>query len=145
MPLALDQGIGAVVWSPLAGGQLTGKIGRGRPAPAGSRHAQIGWIAPPTEPERLYAIVDALEATASEVGRSVSQVALAWLLRRPSVATLVIGARDEAQLRDNLGAVGFTLDAAQARRLDEASARPPVYPYWHQRRTSMDRNPPPVP
>ncbi len=144
MPLALDQKVGAAVWSPLAGGQLTGKIARGRPAPAGTRNAQIGWIAPPVELERLYAIVDVLEAIARETGRSVSQVALAWVLGRPTIATVIIGARDEAQLRDNLAAAELKLDAGQVKRLDEVSARPPVYPYWHQRRTSMDRNPPPV-
>jgi aryl-alcohol dehydrogenase-like predicted oxidoreductase len=144
MPLALDQGVGAVVWSPLAGGQLTGKIGRGRKAPAGTRNAQIGWIAPPVEPEFLFGVVDALEATAKEVGRSVSQVALRWVLQRPTVSTVIMGARNEAQLRDNLGAAEFALSAEQMKRLDAASARPPIYPYWHQRRTSLDRNPPPV-
>ena len=144
MPLAIDQKVGAVVWSPLAGGQLTGKIGRGRPAPAGTRYAQIGWIAPPVEPEFLYRVVDALEEVAKEVGRSVSQVALNWVLQRPTVATVIIGARTEAQLRDNLQAADFTLGAEQMKKLDAASARPPIYPYWHQRRTSMDRNPPPV-
>ena len=144
MPLALDQGVGAVVWSPLAGGRLTGKMGRGRPAPSGTRVAQIGGMGPAFPEEQFFTVVETLEALARETGRSVSQVALNWLLQRPSVATVVIGARNEAQLRDNLGAGDFALDAGQIKRLDEASARPPIYPYWHQRRTSLDRNPPPT-
>jgi aryl-alcohol dehydrogenase-like predicted oxidoreductase len=144
MPLGLDQKVGTVVWSPLAGGRLTGKLGRNRPAPAGSRHAQIGALGPSVPDEQLYAIVDVLEALAGETARSVSQIALNWLLRRPTIATVVIGARDEKQLRDNLGAADFQLEAEQVARLDRASERPPVYPYWHQRRTSTDRNPPPV-
>jgi aryl-alcohol dehydrogenase-like predicted oxidoreductase len=144
MPLGLDQKVGAVVWSPLAGGQLTGKIGRNRPAPAGSRHAALGSLGPPCPPERLNAIVDVLEAVAAEVRRSVSQVALNWVLQRPTIATAVIGARNEAQLRDNLASVEFKLTADQIKRLDDVSAKPLAYPYWHQRRTSKDRNPPPV-
>jgi aryl-alcohol dehydrogenase-like predicted oxidoreductase len=144
MPLALDQKVGTVVWSPLAGGRLTGKIGRNRPAPAGTRTAILAGLGPPAPEERLYAIVDALETVAGEVGRSVSQVALNWLLQRPSIATLVIGARTEAQLRDNLGAAEFKLGAEQVARLDAASEVLPAYPYWHQRRTFLDRNPPPV-
>jgi aryl-alcohol dehydrogenase-like predicted oxidoreductase len=144
MPLAIDQKVGAVVWSPLAGGQLTGKIGRDRPAPAGTRHATIGSLGPMIPQEQFHDIVDALEAIAKEADRSVSQVALNWLLLRPTVATVVIGARNEAQLRDNLAAVDFKLTAEQVARLDKVSARPLAYPYWHQRRTSMDRNPPPT-
>lgn len=145
MPLALDQKVGTVVWSPLAGGQLTGKIGRGRPAPEGSRLASQGSMGPAVPEERLFRVVDALEAIAAEVGRSVSQVALNWVLHRPSVASVVIGARDEAQLRDNLGAVDFALSAEQVDRLDAASAVPAIYPYWHQQFTFAERNPPPVP
>jgi aryl-alcohol dehydrogenase-like predicted oxidoreductase len=145
MPLALDQKIGAVVWSPLGGGRLTGKMGRDRPAPAGSRHAAIGALGPEIPQDQFFTLVDVLEAIAKEVGRSVSQVALNWVLRRPTVATVVVGARNEAQLRQNLGAVEFTLSDEQIARLDAASARPLAYPYWHQRRTSLDRNPPPVP
>jgi aryl-alcohol dehydrogenase-like predicted oxidoreductase len=144
MPLAIDQKIGTVVWSPLAGGRLSGKLGRGRPAPDGTRTAILGGMGPAYPAEQLYDIVAALEAVAGELGRSVSQVALNWLLRRPTVATVVIGARDEAQLRDNLGAADFALTAEQVARLDTVSERPPIYPYWHQRRTSLDRNPPPV-
>ncbi|MET0529682.1 MAG: aldo/keto reductase [Microvirga sp.] len=144
MPLALEESVGAVVWSPLSGGQLTGKIARNRPAPEGSRYEQQGSHGPEYPREQLYDIVDVLEAIAKEVGRSVSQVALNWVMHRPSISSVVIGARNESQLRDNLGAVAFQLSAEQVRRLDEVSARPPIYPYWHQRRTSMDRNPPPI-
>ncbi|HKU98025.1 MAG TPA: aldo/keto reductase [Vineibacter sp.] len=145
MPLALDQKVGAVVWSPLAGGRLTGKIGRNRPAPAGSRTAALGGMGPPYPQDQLYTIVDTLEAIAGEVGRSVSQVALNWVLRRPTVATVVVGARNEQQLRDNLGAVDFQLSPEQVKRLDDASARPMVYPYWHQQSTYAERNPLPIP
>jgi aryl-alcohol dehydrogenase-like predicted oxidoreductase len=144
MPLALDQKVGAVVWSPLAGGQLTGKVSRTRPAPAGTRMAQQGSLGPSCPPERLYAIVDVLEALAQETGRSVSQVALNWVLRRPTVSTVVIGARNEQQLMDNLRAAEFTLTPEQVARLDRASDVPPVYPYWHQRQAFAARNPPPV-
>jgi len=145
MPLGLDQKVGAVVWSPLGGGRLTGKMGRGRPAPAGSRTAQIGVLGPEPPQELFDAVVAELEAIAAELGRSVAQVALNWVLRRPTISTVVVGARNEEQLRQNLGAVEFQLTDEQVARLDKASARPPAYPYWHQRRTSLDRNPPPVP
>ncbi len=144
MPLALDQKVGTLVWSPLAGGLLTGKIGRGRKAPAGSRFAVLGSHGPAVPQEQLYAIIDVLEAIARETGRSVSQVALAWVLGRPSVTCVIVGARNEAQLRDNLGAAGFALSAEQVSRLDAASARPPIYPYWHQWSNFAERNPPPV-
>jgi aryl-alcohol dehydrogenase-like predicted oxidoreductase len=144
MPLGLDQKVGAVVWSPLGGGRLTGKMGRGRSAPQGSRTAQIGVLGPELPQEQFDEIVAVLEAIAAELGRSVSQVALNWVLRRPTISTVVVGARNEAQLRQNLGAVEFALSEEQVARLDKASARPPAYPYWHQRRTSLDRNPPPV-
>ncbi len=145
MPLALDQKVGAVVWSPLAGGRLTGKIGRDRPAPPGSRTAVLGGMGPDYPVEQFYAIVETLEAIAREAGRSVSQVALNWVLRRPTVATVVIGARNETQLRDNLGAVDFTLTPEQMQRLDAASDRPMAYPYWHQQSTYAERNPLPIP
>ena len=144
MPLGIQEKVGAVVWSPLTGGLLSGKIGRDRPAPEGSRSATIGELGPPTPPDVLYAITDALEAIAKETGRKVAQVALNWVLQRPTVSSVIIGARNEAQLRDNLAAADFTLTADQVKRLDEASKRPLAYPYWHQRRTSLDRNPPPV-
>lgn len=145
MPLGLAEGVGAVVWSPLGGGQLTGKMGRNRPMPAGTRHATIGSLGPTIPQEQLYDIVDVLEAVAKETARSVSQVALNWVMQRPTVSTVIIGARNEAQLRDNLGAAEFKLGDDQMARLDKVSQRPLAYPYWHQRRTSMDRNPPPVP
>jgi aryl-alcohol dehydrogenase-like predicted oxidoreductase len=144
LPLALDQGVGAVVWSPLGWGRLTGRIRRGQPLPSVSRLQStlaVG-LGPPIADEHLYRVVDALDSVAREIGRSVPQVALNWLLRRPSVSTVIIGARDEAQLRDNLGAAEFTLTAAQIEALDRASAVTPVYPYWHQR--SYERNPGPV-
>lgn len=145
MPLAIDQNLGTVVWSPLDGGRLSGKIGRGRRAPPGSRLAALGTRGPPVPDEQLYAIVDTLEAIARELGRSVPQVALRWVLQRPTVATVVIGARTEAQLRENLGAVEFTLSAEQMARLDDVSAKPPIYPYWHQWSVFAERNQPPVP
>jgi len=142
MPLGLDQKVGTVVWSPLAGGLLAGKVGRNRKAPDGSRVAALGGTGTALPDDDLYEITDALEAIAQETGRSISQVALNWLLRRPTVATIVIGARNEAQLKDNIGAAAFTLTPEQVKRLDEASARPKIYPYWHQERTYSERNPP---
>jgi aryl-alcohol dehydrogenase-like predicted oxidoreductase len=144
MPLGIAEKVGAVVWSPLAGGKLTGKISRTRKVPDGTRIAQIGAMGPQIPDEQLYAIVDVLEAVAGETGGTVSQVALAWVLARPTVATVVVGARTEAQLKENLGAAALKLNPEQIKRLDEASVRPLAYPYWHQRRTSLDRNPPPV-
>ncbi len=134
MPLALDQGVGAVVWSPLGWGRLTGKIRRGQPQPQVSRLKSkvIVDIGPPIPDEQLFKVVDALDEIARETGRSVPQVALNWVLGRPSVATVIIGARNEQQLRDNLGAVGWSLSTAQTAKLDAASATTLTYPYWHQ-------------
>jgi aryl-alcohol dehydrogenase-like predicted oxidoreductase len=143
MPLALDQGVGAVVWSPLGWGRLTGKIRRGQPLPGGSRLHGSAEFGPPVPDELLYRVVDALDAVAAETGKTVPQIAINWLLQRPSVSTIVIGARDEAQLRQNLGAVGWSLTGDQMARLDAASATTPVYPYWHQA-GFKERNPPPV-
>ncbi|WP_131112993.1 aldo/keto reductase [Lichenihabitans psoromatis] len=143
MPLGLDQKIGAVVWSPLGWGRLTGKIRRGQPIPAGSRLHKTAEQGPQMEDEYLYRVVDALDAVAEETGKSVPQVALAWLLTRPTVSTLVIGARNEEQLRQNLGAIGWSLTAEQIKTLDAASARPLPYPYWHQS-SFAERNPFPV-
>jgi aryl-alcohol dehydrogenase-like predicted oxidoreductase len=145
MPLGLDQGVGAVVWSPLGWGRLTGKIRRGQPLPATSRlndplQAEIG---PQIDDEYLYRVVDALDEVAKETDKSVAQIALNWLLQRPTVSTVVIGARNEGQLRDNLGAVGWNLTADQVAKLDKASAVTPAYPYWHQR-GFPERNPKPV-
>ncbi|ANW05753.1 aldo/keto reductase [Bradyrhizobium icense] len=146
MPLALDQGVGALVWSPLGWGRLTGRIRRGQPLPAGSRLRETAQFGPPVDEERLYRVVDVLDAVATETGRSVPQVAIAWLLTRPSVSSVIIGARDEAQLRDNLGAVGWSLTAEQIARLDKASAVMPCYPYYPYRTQEgfARLNPPPV-
>lgn len=144
MPLALDQGVGTVAWSPLAGGLLSGKVGRDRPPAEGTRMAVQDGPGRHYPREQLYAVIDELAAIAAEIGRSVSQVALNWVMYRPTVATVVIGARTEAQLRDNLGAASFRLSAEQIARLDKVSTRPLPYPYWHQRLTLPDRNPPPV-
>ncbi|WP_426422142.1 aldo/keto reductase [Bradyrhizobium genosp. A] len=146
MPLARDQGIGALVWSPLGWGRLTGKIRRDRPLPQNSRLHATAQFGPPVDEQRLYAIVDVLDAIAVETGRTVPQVAIAWLLSRPTVSSVIVGARDEAQLRDNLGAVGWSLSADQLKRLDEVSAVMPPYPYYPYRiQEGFARlNPPPV-
>ena len=145
MPLGLDQGVGAVVWSPLGWGRLTGKIRRGHPLPERSRLHDTAGFAPPVEEERLYRVVDALDAIAMETGRSIPQIALNWLLQRPTVSTVLIGARNEAQLRDNLGAVGWSLSAEQIATLDEASRVTPPYPYYpYWNGMFAERNPPPV-
>lgn len=145
MPLGIDQNVGAVVWSPLGWGRLTGKIRRGQPLPPGSRLHDTEGFAPPTDAERLYRVVDALDEVAAQTGRSVPQIALNWLLRRPTVATVLIGARNETQLRQNLEAASFALDAAHIERLNAASAvMPPYpyYPYWNGQFAEL--NPPPV-
>lgn len=129
MPLGADQGIGALVWSPLGWGRLTGKIGRNRPIPAVSRLHDTEQFAPPVEAELLYRVVDALEAIAAETGKTVPQIALNWLLRRPTVASVIIGARNEQQLLQNLGAVGWSLTPEQIAALDTASAVLPPYPH----------------
>jgi aryl-alcohol dehydrogenase-like predicted oxidoreductase len=143
MPLAQDQQVGTVVWSPLSGGQLSGKFSRDTPPPEGTRVAALG-TRPGLEREQFYDLVDVLRAIASEIGRTVPQIALNWVLQRPTVATLIIGARNEAQLRDSLGAVDFSLSAEHMQRLDKASERTPAYPYWHQRTIYGERNPPVV-
>ena len=143
MPLALDQGLGTMVWSPLGWGRLTGKIRRGQAIGEG-RIAQGGAAGgPEVEDEYLYTVVDALDAVARDTGKSIPQVALNWLLQRPSVANVVIGARDEAQLLQNLGALGWSLTAEQIASIDAASQRTPTYPYWHQRDFD-ERNPKPT-
>lgn len=145
MPLGLDQKVGAVVWSPLGWGRLTGKIRRGQPRPETSRlnHKLSNENGPQVSDDYLYQVVDALDEVAAETGKSVPQVALNWLLQRPTVSTVVIGARNEEQLRQNLGAVGWNLTAEQVAKLDAASDKPKIYPYWHQ--TGFDeRNPFPV-
>ena len=144
MPLALDQGVGTLVWSPLGWGRLTGKLRRGQPLPATSRLHVTAEQGPPVDDEYLYTVVDALDAVAKETERSVPQVALNWLLHRPTISSVVIGARNEEQLRQNLAAADFALSTTQIAALDKASDRTPTYPYWHQRGTFAQRNPPPV-
>ncbi|MFC5586530.1 aldo/keto reductase [Nitratireductor kimnyeongensis] len=134
MPLGLDQGVGALVWSPLGWGRLTGKIRRGAPLPEGSRLHDTASFGPPVDQDRLYRVVDALEELSSETGKSVPQVAINWLTRRPSVSSVIIGARNEEQLRQNLGAIGWTLSDEQVARLDTASLTDAAYPYFPYRR-----------
>ncbi|MFC7991877.1 aldo/keto reductase [Streptomyces pilosus] len=145
MPLGLDQGLGALVWSPLGWGRLTGRIRRGTPLPAGSRLHRTADYGPPVEDEHLYRVVDALDEIARETGKSVPQIALNWLLRRPTVSSVIIGARDEHQLRQNLGAVGWALTPGQVAALDAASVRTAPYPYFpYQRQEGFARLNPPV-
>ncbi|MFE6747740.1 aldo/keto reductase [Kitasatospora purpeofusca] len=134
MPLGQDQGVGALVWSPLGWGRLTGRIRRGTPVPPGSRLHDTADYGPPVADDLLYDVVDALDAIAAETGRTVPQVAINWLLRRPTVSSVIIGARNEEQLRQNLGAVGWELTAEQVARLDAASLRTAPYPYFPYRR-----------
>lgn len=137
LPLGLDQGVGALVWSPLGWGKLTGKIRRGRPPQPGTRAHAIPETGPRYDEESLFAIVDALDAVAAETGKTVPQIALNWLLTRPTVSSLIIGARDEQQLIENIGAIGWTLTPAQSVKLDKASEVDSPYPVWHQRQTPM--------
>ncbi|MDP1836567.1 MAG: aldo/keto reductase [Chlamydiales bacterium] len=143
MPLAIDQKIGTMVWSPLGWGRLTGKIGRDKPIPAVSRLHETADYGPPVDNEFLYRVIDVVEEIARETGKSVPQVSLNWLLQRPTVCNVIIGARNEEQLRDNLGAVGWNLTEEQVGRLDAVSQQVLPYPYWHQR-GFIERNPPPV-
>src|SRR5437660_6314892 len=143
MPLGIDQKVGALIWSPLGWGRLTGKIRRGQPLPEQSRLHATGEAAPPIPQEHIYKVVDAIDEIAKETGKTVPQIALNWLLQRPTVSSVIIGARNEEQLRQNLGAVGWNLTAEQVVLLDAASATTPAYPYWHQRGFTK-RNPPPV-
>jgi aryl-alcohol dehydrogenase-like predicted oxidoreductase len=145
MPLGLDQGVGALVWSPLGWGRLTGKIRRGQPLPEGSRlqNQSVVDAGPTPDWEYVYDVVEAIDEVAKETGKTVPQIALNWLLRRPTVSTLVIGARDETQLRANLAATGWKLTAEQVAKLDKASEPKKAYPYWHQVQFE-ERNPSPV-
>jgi aryl-alcohol dehydrogenase-like predicted oxidoreductase len=140
IPLGLDQQVGILVWSPLSFGLLSGKYRRDTPKPDDTRLAQLE---PPgtVDWERLYRIVDVLDEIAQARGKSVPQVTLNWLLRRPGITSLILGARNEAQLRDNLGAVGWSLTEAEVRRLETASDFPEIYPYWHQHKWGLERNP----
>ena len=143
MPLAIDQKVGTVVWSPLGWGRLTGKIRRGHPLPETSRLHETSAAGPPIDDEYLYSVVDAIDEVANETGKTVPQIAINWLLQRPTVSNVIIGARNEEQLRENLGAVGWNLTAEQVAKLDAASDRTPIYPYWHQRQNPQ-LNPIPV-
>lgn len=144
MPLAVDQGVGTVVWSPLGWGRLTGKLRRGQPMPENSRvnHKTTMDGGPQISEEYLFKVVDAIDEIAAETGKTVPQIALNWLLQRPTVSTVIVGARNEEQLRQNLGAIGWNLTPEQVKKLDEASETPMAYPYWHQ--DGFSRNPSPV-
>ncbi|HVN93874.1 MAG TPA: aldo/keto reductase [Terracidiphilus sp.] len=144
MPLALAEKVGALVWSPLGWGRLTGKIRRGKPLPKVSRLRTIAAEGPQIPDEYVYGVVDALDKVAAETGKTVPQIALNWLLQRPTISSVIVGARNEEQLQQNLGAVGWNLSAGQIAALDKASDREPVYPYWHQRKFYAGRNPLPV-
>ncbi|MEO6549399.1 MAG: aldo/keto reductase [Ferruginibacter sp.] len=137
MPLGIDQNIGTIVWSPLSSGRLSGKFRRNQPAPTDNRVQQGGGQGPALDDERLFKIVDALDVVAAETGKTVAQVSFNWLLQRPTVSNIVIGARNEEQLQQNLLATGWDLTTDQVKILDKASEKQPIYPYWHQR-----QNPP---
>ncbi len=143
MPLGVDQGLGALVWSPLGWGRLTGKIRRGQPLPETSRLHKTTAEGPPVEDEYVYRVVDAIDAIAKETGKSVPQIAINWLLHRPTVSSIILGARNEDQLKQNLASIGWNLTSEQIAKLDKASETSLAYPYWHQRGTSF-RNPPAV-
>jgi aryl-alcohol dehydrogenase-like predicted oxidoreductase len=145
MPLGIEQKVSAIVWSPLGWGRLTGKIRRGQPLPETSRlRSQLSIDkGPQVTDEYVYTVVDALDEVAKETGKTVPQIALNWLLQRPTVANVIVGARNEEQLKQNLGALGWNLTPEQVKKLDAASATPLAYPYWHQR-DFKERNPPPV-
>jgi aryl-alcohol dehydrogenase-like predicted oxidoreductase len=136
MPLGIDQKVSTIVWSPLSSGRLSGKFRRGQPLPENNRMSQGGSHGPATNFERLYTIVDALDEVAEETGKSIAQISLNWLLQRPTVANIIIGARDEEQLKQNLGAIGWNLTTEQVKKLDAASEVDPIYPYWHQRQNT---------
>jgi aryl-alcohol dehydrogenase-like predicted oxidoreductase len=144
MPLGIAEKVGALVWSPLGWGRLTGKIRRGQGLPALSRLHSVADAGPRMPDEYFFGVVDALEKTAAETGKTVPQIALNWLLQRPTISSVIVGARNEEQLRQNLGAVGWDLTKEQVAMLDKASEPQPVYPYWHQRKFFSGRNPAPV-
>ena len=145
MPLGIDQGVGAIVWSPLGWGRLTGKVRRGQPLPEGSRLHETAGFAPPVADEHLYRVIDAMDIVAEETGKTLPQIALNWLLQRPTVASVLIGARDAVQLRQNLGVLGWQLTADQVKRLDAASATTPPYPYYpYWNGQFSERSPAPV-
>ncbi len=141
MPLAAEEGLGTLVWSPLGWGRLTGKVRRGQPLPATSRLPKTADAGPPVADEYVYGVVDAIDEIAKESGKTVPQIALNWLLQRPTVSSVIIGARNEEQLRQNLGAAGWKLTPEQVAKLDAASGVTAVYPYWHQQKFAADRIP----
>jgi len=143
MPLGVDQKVGALVWSPLGWGRLTGKLRRGQPLPEGSRLHKTAEAGPQVANEYLYSVVDALDKVAAETGKTVPQVALNWLLQRPTVSSVIVGARNEEQLKQNLGSIGWELTPEQVKKLDAASELTKTYPYWHQVQFA-ERNPFPV-
>ncbi len=139
MPISIDQGLGILIWSPLAGGLLSGKYRRGHKPPAGTRQL-ANWGEPPVQDqEKLYDIIEMLVVIAKSRGISAAQAALAWLIGRPGVTSVIIGARTDAQLQDNLKAADIVLTTEERARLDAASAPPLLYPYWHQATTASDR------
>jgi len=142
MPLGIDQRIGALIWSPLGWGRLTGKIRRGQPLPEVSRLHETGDYGPPIDQDQLYRVVDVADEIAKEMGKTIPQIALNWLLRKPTVSSVIIGARNEEQLKQNLGAEGWALTPEQVGRLDAAGIQVLPYPYWHQRQFT-ERNPAP--
>lgn len=139
VPLSVDEGLGILVWSPLAGGLLSGKYRRGEQPPEGARHTSE-WSEPPVYDEgRMYDIIEALVEVAAAHGRSPAQTALVYLLAKPAISSVILGARTEDQLADNLGAAEWTLTEEETARLDELSAPRLIYPYWHQAKTAADR------
>jgi aryl-alcohol dehydrogenase-like predicted oxidoreductase len=132
MPLGIEQKVGAIIWSPLGWGRLGGKVRRGQPLPKESRLHVTKNEGPPVNDEYVYKVVDALDAIAKETNKTLPQIALNWLLSRPTVASIIIGARNEEQLQQNLGAMDWSLTAEQIKKLDDASSLPKTYPYWHQ-------------
>jgi aryl-alcohol dehydrogenase-like predicted oxidoreductase len=144
MPLGIDQKIGALVWSPLGWGRLTGKIRRGQTAPLGSRLEKTAGIGPPVPLDRVHAVVDAIDEIAKQIGKSVPQIAVNWLLQRPTISSVILGARNEEQLRQNIASAGWKLTPEQIAKLDAASETVVAYPYWHQRQF-VERIPLPVP
>lgn len=141
MPLAEDQKIGLLVWSPLGWGRLTGKIRRGQPLPKVSRLHKTKDMGPQVPDEYLYDVIEVMDEIASETGKTIPQIAINWLLQRPTVSNVIIGARNEEQLLDNLGAIGWNLTKEQVDKLDKATDQLPIYPYWHQRGVFLERNP----
>lgn len=144
MPLGIDQKVGTLVWSPLGWGRLTGKIRRGQPPPEVSRLPKTAESGPPVSDDHVYRVVEAIDEIARETGKTVPQIALNWLLQRPTISSVIIGARNEQQLRQNLEAANWTLTPGQIEKLDAASAVTIAYPYWHQRQAARERVPPPT-